>query len=124
MDTIGGDCQVSGFHSLPIRCFLEVWEPEMETDCVRMRQSYGALYPHNLHSAMQCGSASACMNAVPGVISTRGSEGREGEGEGERRRAGWVYDFGTHVEGSHDGKTSQSKELCRDFRISSLVIGK
>ena len=82
MDTIGGDCQVSGFHSLPIRCFLEVWEPEMETDCVRMRQSYGALYPHNLHSAMQCGSASACMNAVPGVISTRGSEGR-GKGGGQ-----------------------------------------
>jgi hypothetical protein len=42
------------------------------------------------------------MNADPGVISARGSEGR-GRGKGEDR----VYDFGTHVKGSHDGKTSK-----------------
>lgn len=56
----------------------------METDCVRMRQSYGALSAqpplrHAMRIRMcmhECGSAFACMNADPGVISTRGSEGK------------------------------------------------
>lgn len=114
MDTIGGHCQVSGFHSLPIRCFLEVWEPEMETDCVRMTQSYGAPYPHNLHPAMQCGSACPCMNADPGVISTWGSE--------ERGRAGYMILALMLRDRSHDGKTSKVRNYAEISELAHYVI--